>query len=54
MRELCPDLKVLYLAGEHQLSDAVRQGVADSRNAYLIKPFDHDYLLLKVQAALKG
>ncbi len=54
VRERCPDLPVLYMAGEHQLSDTVRQGVTDTRNAYLMKPFDDDYLLLKVQAALQG
>ena len=52
VRELNPDLAVLYMAGEHQLSDAVRQGVGDPRNTYLMKPFDHDYLLLKVRAAV--
>ncbi len=52
VRELCPDLPVLYMVGEDQLSDTVRQGVGDPRNIYLMKPFDHDYLLLKVRAAL--
>ena len=52
VRELNPDLAVLYMAGEHQLSEAVRQGVGDPRNTCLMKPFDHDYLLLKVRAAL--
>ncbi len=51
-RELVPDLPVLYMAREDQLSEAVRQGVEDTRNSYLMKPFDHEYLLLKVQAAL--
>ena len=54
VRELAPDLPVLYLADEDQLSDAVRQGVADPHNSYLMKPFDHEYLLVKVRAALKG
>ena len=44
VRDFSPDLRILYMASEDQLSDAVRQGV----------PFDHDYLLLKVRAALKG
>ena len=26
----------------------------DTRNSYLMKPFDHEYLLLKVRAALRG
>ena len=51
-RELVPDLPVLYMAREDQLSEAVRQGVEDTRNSYLMKPFDHEYLLLKVRAAL--
>ena len=54
VRERCSDLPVLYMVGEDQLSDTVRQGVTDTRNAYLMKPFDDDYLLLKVQAALQG
>ena len=54
VRELSPDLPVLYMASEDQLSDAVRQSVENSRNAYLMKPFDHEYLLVKVRAALKG
>ena len=54
VRELSPDLPVLYMASEDQLSDAVRQGVEDSRNAYLIRFFDHEYLLIKVRAALNG
>ena len=54
VRELCPDLPVLYMVGEDQLSDTVRQGVTDTRNAYLMKPFDDDYLLLRVRAALQG
>ena len=54
VRELCPDLQVLYMVGEDQLSNTGRQGVTDTRNAYLMKPFDYDYLLLKVQAGLKG
>ena len=53
-RELVPDLAALYMAREDQLSEAVRQGVENTRNSYLMKPFDHDYLLLKVRAALKG
>ena len=48
VRELSPDLPVLYMASEDQLSDAVRQSVENSRNAYLMKPFDHEYLLVKV------
>ena len=54
MRELKPDLPILYIADEDQLSDAVRQGVEETRHAYLVKPFDHDDLLVKVRAALKG
>jgi len=42
------------MAEENQLSEAVRQGVEDLRNVYLMKPFDHDYLLVKVEAALQG
>ena len=53
-RDLTPDLPVLYMAEEDEVSEAVRQGVANSNNFYLMKPFDHDYLLLKVEAALKG
>ena len=53
-RELVPDLPVVHLAHEDQLSDAVREGVTETRNSYLMKPFDHDYLLVKVRAALKG
>ena len=53
-RDVAPDLPVLYMADEDQLSEAVRQGVENARNFYLMKPFDHDYLLLKVEAALKG
>ena len=53
-RELVPDLPALYMAREDQLSEAVRQGVENTRNSYLMKPFDHEYLLLKVRAALKG
>ena len=53
-RELVPDLPVLYMADEDQLSDAVRSSVEDTRNFFLMKPFDHEYLLVKVQAALKG
>ena len=52
-RELVPDLPVLYMAEEDEVSEAVRQGVENSNNFYLMKPFDHDYLLLKVGAALK-
>ena len=54
VRELAPHLPVLYMAREDQLSEAVRQGVADPHNSYLMKPFDHEYLLVKVRAALKG
>ena len=54
VRERCPDLPVLYMVGEDQLSDTVRQGVTDTRNAYLMKPFDDDYLLLRVRAALQA
>ena len=36
-----------------EVSEAVRQGVENSNNFYLMKPFDHDYLLMKVGAALK-
>ena len=53
-RDVAPDLPVLYMAEEDQLSEAVRQGVENARNFYLMKPFDHDYLLLKVEAALTG
>ena len=53
-RDVAPDFPVLYVAEEEQLSEAVRQGVENARNFYLMKPFDHDYLLLKVEAALKG
>ena len=52
-RELVPDLPVLYMAEEDEVSEAVRQGVENSNNFYLMKPFDHDYLLMKVGAALK-
>ena len=54
VRELNPDLPILYMADDDQLSEAVRQDVENTRNSYLMKPFDHDYLLVKVQAALKG
>ena len=54
VRERCPDLPVLYMVGEDQLSNTVRQGVGDPRNTYLMKPFDDDYLLLRVRAALQG
>ena len=54
VRELSPDLPVLYMASEDQPSDAVRQGVEGSRNAYLIRPFDHECQLIKVRAALNG
>ena len=54
VRDLPLDLPVLYMAREDQLSDAVREGVTQTGNSYLIKRFDHDYLLLKVRAALKG
>ena len=53
-RDVTPDLPVLYIADNDQRSEAVRQGVADPRNSYLMKPFDHEYLLVKVRAALKG
>lgn len=53
-RKLVPDLPVLHLAHEDQLSDAVREGVTETRNSYLMKPFDYDYLLVKVRAALEG
>ena len=54
MRELNPDLPILYIADEDQLSDTVRQGVGTTRNSYLMKPFDHDDLLSKVQVVLKS
>ena len=54
VRDFSPDLRILYMASEDQLSDAVRQGVENTRNSYLMKPFDHDYLLLKVRAALES
>ena len=54
VRELNPDLPILYIADEDQLSDTVRQDVESTRNSYLMKPFDHDHLLSKVQAALKA
>ena len=38
----------------HQLSDTVPQDVESTRNSYLMKPFDHDHLLSKVQVMLKG
>ena len=53
-RDLAPALPVLYMAEDDELSEAVRQGVENTRNFYLMKPFDHDYVLLKVEAALKG
>ena len=52
-RHLTPDLPVLYMTQEDEVSEAVRQGVANTNNFYLMKPFDHEYLLLKVGAALK-
>ena len=54
VRELNPDLPILYIADEDQLSDTVRQDVESTRNSYLTKPFDHDHLLSKVQVMLKG
>ena len=54
VRDFSPDLRILYMASEDQLSEAVRQGVENTRNSYLMKPFDHDYLLLKVRAALES
>ena len=54
VRELNPDLPILYIADEDQLSEAVRQDVESTRNSYLMKPFDHDHLLSKVQVMLKG
>ena len=54
VRELNPDLPILYIADEDQLSDTVRQNVESTRNSYLMKPFDHDHLLSKVQVMLKG
>ena len=54
VRELNPDLPILYIADEDQLSDTVRQDVESTRNSYLMKPFDHDHLLSTVQAVLKG
>ena len=53
-RDLIPDLPVLYMAKEDQLSEAVRRGVENTNNFYLIKPFEHEYLLVKVRMALKG
>ena len=50
VRDLSPDLRILYIASEDQLSEAVRQGVTETRNSYLMKPFDREYLLLKVRA----
>ncbi len=54
VRELNPDLPILYIADEDQLSDTVRQDVESTRNSYLMKPFDHHDLLSKVQVMLKG
>ena len=54
VRELNPDLPILYIADEDQLSDTVRQDVESTRNSYLMKPFDHHDLLSTVQAVLKG
>ena len=54
VRELNPDLPILYIADEDQLSDTVRQDVESTRNSYLMKPFDHDHLLSTVQVMLKG
>ena len=48
------DRSVLSMADEDQLSEAVAQGVAQTGHSYLLKPFDREYLLLKVQAALEG
>ena len=52
-RDVTPGLPVLYTAEEDQLSAAVCQGVENTNNFYLMKPFDPDYLLMKVRAALK-
>ncbi len=54
VRELNPDLPILYIADEDQLSDTVRQDVESTRKSYLMKPFDHDHLLSTVQVMLKG
>ncbi len=54
VRELNPDLPILYIADEDQLSEAVRQGVQDPPHSYLMKPFDHHDLLSTGQAVLKG
>ena len=53
-RDLTPDLPVLYMAEEDEVSAAVRQGVASTNNFYLMKPFDHDYLLLKGGGRVAG
>ena len=53
-RDVAPDLPVLYMADEDQLSEAVRQGVASTNNFYLMKPFDHEYLLLKGGGRVAG
>ncbi len=44
VRDLSPDLRILYMASEDQLSDAVRQGVENTRNSYLMKPILAGYL----------
>ena len=51
-RDLVPALPVLYMATEDQLSAPVRESVGQTGNSYLLKPFDREYLLLKVRAAL--
>ena len=54
VREVAPDLPVLYMAREDQLSEALRRRAEDPPNSYVLRPFDYEYLLVKVRAALKG
>ena len=52
LAELRPETRILVLAGEADQSVAVRGGLKESGQAYLLKPLTHDRLLQTIRDVL--
>ena len=53
-RELNPELPVIYVATNDQLTPDIFQILQQPRDTLLLKPFDRDALIASVKAALAG
>jgi CheY-like chemotaxis protein len=53
VKAICPQAKVLFVSGYAGDSVAVRGGLKESGEQFLLKPFTQDQLTVKVQALLK-